>query len=45
VEKAGQWRRRTYQLTPAGRTTLAAQRSTWLEFVAAINRVAGLEHA
>jgi len=45
VEKAGQRRRRYYRLTPTGRRVLAAQRSGWKNFVAAINRVAGLEHA
>ncbi len=45
IEKAGQRRRRYYRLTPAGRKVLAAQRSSWKNFVAAINRVAGLEHA
>ena len=45
VEKAGQRRRRYYRLTPLGRRVLAAQRSGWKNFVAAINRIAGLEHA
>jgi transcriptional regulator len=45
VEKAGQRRRRYYQLTKEGRRTLAAQRRGWLEFVQAINRIAGLENA
>ena len=45
VEKAGQRRRRYYRLTPAGKKVLAAQRSSWREFVEAINRVAGIEHA
>ncbi|MBD0372857.1 MAG: PadR family transcriptional regulator [Pyrinomonadaceae bacterium] len=45
VEKAGQRRRRYYRLTPEGRKVLAAQRHTWREFVAAIERVTGLEHA
>ena len=45
VEKAGQRRRRYYRLTAAGRKVLAAQRSAWKNFVAAINRIAGLEHA
>ncbi|HWS54926.1 MAG TPA: PadR family transcriptional regulator [Pyrinomonadaceae bacterium] len=40
VEKAGQRRRRYYRLTPAGRRVLAAQRSTWQEFFAALDRVA-----
>ncbi len=41
VEKAGQRRRRFYRITAEGRRVLAEQRSTWQEFVAAINRVAG----
>jgi transcriptional regulator len=45
VEKAGQRRRRYYRLTSPGRRVLAAQRSGWKNFVAAINRIAGLEHA
>ena len=45
VEKAGQRRRRYYRLTAAGRQVLKAHRNTWLEFVAAINRIAGLRHA
>jgi len=45
VEKAGQRRRRYYQLTKEGRRVLAAQRRGWLEFVEAINRIAGLENA
>jgi len=39
VEKAGQRRRRYYQLTPEGREVLAAQRSRWRAFVAAIDRI------
>ena len=39
VEKAGQRRRRFYQLTPGGRKVLAAQRSKWRSFVDAINRI------
>ena len=42
VEKAGQRRRRYYRLTPAGGAVLESQRSTWREFVAAINRIAGM---
>ena len=42
VEKAGQRRRRYYRLTPLGRRVLAAQRSGWKTFVAAINRIAGV---
>ena len=45
VEKAGQRRRRYYKLTRAGRKVLAAQRSGWEEFVAAINRITGVERA
>jgi PadR family transcriptional regulator, regulatory protein PadR len=45
VEKAGQRRRRYYRLTAAGRRVLKTHRGTWLEFVAAINRITGLEHA
>jgi transcriptional regulator len=44
VEKAGQRRRRFYRLTPAGRKVLAAQRSGWRNFVAAINRIALTDH-
>lgn len=39
VEKEGQRRRRYYRLTRAGRKVLAAQRSTWESFVAAIARI------
>jgi PadR family transcriptional regulator, regulatory protein PadR len=45
VEKPGQRRRRFYRLTAEGRKVLAAQRSTWLEFVEAISRITGIEHA
>ena|SRR5687767_5146127 len=45
VEKAGQRRRRYYKLTGDGRKVLARQRSTWEEFVAAINRITGGERA
>jgi PadR family transcriptional regulator, regulatory protein PadR len=45
VEKAGQRRRRYYRLTREGRKVLAAQRSGWQEFVAAINRITGVERA
>src|SRR5919199_1797794 len=44
VEEAGQRRRRFYRLTAEGRRVLAAQRQTWREFVAAINRITGAEH-
>jgi len=39
VEKAGERRRRYYKLTAEGKKVLATQRSTWREFVLAINRV------
>jgi len=45
VEKAGLRRRRFYRLTPAGAGVLAAQRSTWRDFVAAINRITEPENA
>lgn len=45
VEKAGQRRRRYYRLTTQGRTVLKSQRSAWADFVAAINRITGGEHA
>jgi transcriptional regulator len=45
VEKAGERRRRCYRLTKTGRTVLAAQRTGWRTFVAAINRIAGIDHA
>lgn len=45
VEKAGQRRRRYYKLTKEGRKVLAAQRTIWQSFVAAINRVTEPENA
>jgi transcriptional regulator len=45
VEKAGQRRRRYYRLTAAGLAVLAEQRTGWREFVKAINRITGTEHA
>ena len=45
VEKAGQRRRRYYRLTAEGRKVLAAQRSTWESFVAAITRITRPERA
>src|SRR5918997_5915305 len=39
VEKPGERRRRFYRLTPEGRKVLAAQRSGWRNFVAAIDRI------
>jgi transcriptional regulator len=40
VEKAGQKRRRYYQLTTQGRKALAAQRGSWNAFVSAVQRAA-----
>lgn len=45
VEKAGQRRRRYYKLTPAGRQVLKQQRQTWAEFVEAMQRITGVDHA
>src|SRR5689334_3744080 len=45
VEKAGQRRRRYYKLTKEGRKVLAAQRSRWQSFVAAISRITEAENA
>src|SRR5881409_2016799 len=45
VEKAGQRRRRYYRLTTEGKRVLAAQRRTWKEFMTAITRIAGVQHA
>jgi PadR family transcriptional regulator, regulatory protein PadR len=45
VEKAGERRRRFYRITAEGRKVLKAQQNTWDEFVTAINRITGMEHA
>lgn len=45
VEKAGQRRRRYYRLTSEGKKVLAAQRSSWRQFVEAINRITEIENA
>ncbi len=45
VEKAGQRRRRYYRLTPSGHKVLESQKRGWQEFVEAINRITGAEHA
>jgi PadR family transcriptional regulator len=45
VEKAGQRRRRYYQLTAQGKTVLKEQRSSWAAFVNAIDQITGAEHA
>lgn len=45
VEKAGQRRRRYYRITAEGRKVLKSHRSAWADFVAAMNRITGLENA
>jgi len=45
VEKAGRRRRRYYRLTSEGQRVLEVQRKKWQEFVGAVGRVAGVEHA
>ena len=45
VEKSDQRRRRYYTLTPEGRKVLRSQRKSWRNFVAAISRITGIEHA
>ena len=45
VEKPDQRRRRYYQLTAEGRKVLRAKRESWREFVAAVGRITGMEHA
>jgi PadR family transcriptional regulator, regulatory protein PadR len=45
VEKAGQRRRRYYQLVPAGKAMLKQQRQTWAAFVNAMQRITGVSHA
>lgn len=45
VEKAGQRRRRYYQLTAQGKKVLKEQRSSWVDFVDAVNRITGAENA
>ena len=45
VERAEQRRRRYYSLTQAGRKVLKMQRKSWMDFIAAIGRVTGIEHA
>jgi PadR family transcriptional regulator, regulatory protein PadR len=45
VEKAEQRRRRYYSLTTKGRKVLQAQRQSWRDFVAAMNKITGIEHA
>jgi PadR family transcriptional regulator, regulatory protein PadR len=45
VEKPNHRRRRYYKLTAEGQRVLAHQRRKWREFVGAVGRVAGVEHA
>ena len=45
IEKSGERRRRFYRLTAQGERTLASQRRSWKNFLAAINRVARLRQA
>ena len=45
VEKAGQRRRRYYRITPDGARMLKAERQAWEDFVGAVRRVIGPEHA
>jgi PadR family transcriptional regulator PadR len=45
VEKANQRRRRYYRLTTEGQRVLAAKRLQWQDFVGAVGRIAGVEHA
>ena len=45
VEKAGQRRRRYYRITSEGKQVLKKQRNIWADFVNAISRITGAEHA
>jgi transcriptional regulator len=45
IEKPDERRRRFYRLTPEGRRMLAAQRSHWAAFVAAVKRITASDHA
>lgn len=45
VERPGQRRRRYYRLSAAGRRVLRAQRSSWRDFVTAVERIARIRHA
>jgi PadR family transcriptional regulator, regulatory protein PadR len=45
VEKADQRRRRYYRLTASGRQMLRSKEQSWRDFVAAIGRITGIEHA
>jgi len=45
VERAGVRRKRCYRITPAGRRTLAKERTSWQHFFRALDRVARIRHA
>jgi len=45
MEKSGQRRRRFYTLTTEGKNRLAQQRRGWREFVRAVGRITGMDHA
>lgn len=45
VERAGERRRRFFRLTPAGRKMLRQELAIWREFMDAVARVVGVEHA
>jgi PadR family transcriptional regulator, regulatory protein PadR len=45
VEKAGERRKRYYRITAEGRRVLASHRTRWQEFIHALVRVAGIDHA
>ena len=45
VERAGERRKRYYNLTASGRRVLSDHRCTWEEIVNAIRRIVELEHA
>jgi PadR family transcriptional regulator, regulatory protein PadR len=45
VEKADQRRRRYYRLAAKGRQALRSKQQSWKDFVAAIGRITGIEHA
>jgi PadR family transcriptional regulator len=45
IERAGERRRRYYRITAAGRRVLREQRSEWLRFVIALDRVARIGYA
>lgn len=45
VEKAGERRRRFYNLTAEGRRVLVRQRTTWRAFVNSMHLITGVDHA